>query len=72
MRDRHGTRAEITLMPPEVFSVQRSALNNTNWQIAQAALAARISADNPGAGPSVTAPNAGPDGNLRTKEGYGI
>ena len=81
IRDREGTRAEITLMPPEAFSVQPSALGGQNFQVAQANLASQQAATtlgqrNPGAGSAITAPNAltnaGPNQNVRAGDGYGL
>ena len=72
-----GTVCELTLMAPEAFAVQPSALNAQNFQIAQAAAAEQaartaLGNNNPGAGSAITAPNAGANNNPRAGEGYGL
>lgn len=47
-----GTRAAITLMPPEAFSVQPSSLNSANWQVAQASKQAATALGTRDAGPA--------------------
>jgi prophage tail gpP-like protein len=68
-----GTVCDITLMPPQAFSTEPSALQGTNFAIAQASQQAAIDArTTSGAGPAITAPNAGAGGNVRAHEGYGL
>ena len=74
---RRGTVCDLTLMAPEAFAVQPSALGAQNYQIAQASAAdqaARTALGErlPGAGPALTAPNAGTAQNPRSGEGYGL
>ena len=74
-RDMQGTRAELTLMSPDAYSVQPSALNGVNFQIAQAVQASAIDGlnrQNP-AVRAASAPNAGGGENgPRTHDGYGL
>ena len=72
VRDASGTHANVTLMPPEAFAVEPSALNGVNYMIAEAEMSARLGQNNPAAGPAVTSPNAGGNGNVRAGEGYGL
>ena len=73
VRDAQGTHANITLMPPEAFAVEPSALNGTNYQIAQAVQANAIgTAVNTTGGSALSAPNAAAGENVRAGDGYGL